>query len=130
MKTFNKYEASRIDDLINYYRLSYHLVYSKIHTYTDHLKEFFKSFKCPASSDIHTISKRLDLLLNTNCYGLSPPFIDFRNVKFSQKLLYLCRYPPTPIDPYVCDLLGSSILLINDSINLIILIGLLFPLTI
>ena len=41
IKTFNIVEAPRIDDLIIHSMWSYHLVYNKIHTYLDHLKEFF-----------------------------------------------------------------------------------------
>ena len=41
IKTFNKVEAPRIDYLIVHSRWSYHLLQNKIHTYMDHLKEFF-----------------------------------------------------------------------------------------
>ena len=46
-------------------------------------------------------------------------FLDFRFVKILQKPLNLCLYPPTPNDP-----LDLYILLVNDSIDPIILIGL------
>ena len=59
-----------------------------------------------------------------------PQFIDFGNVKFSPKSLYLCLYPFAPIDLYVCDPLGPYIFIINDSIDPIALTDLPYQLTI
>ena len=51
-------------------------------------------------------------------------FIDFRNVKFSQKPLLFCLYKPTSIDLMCVTPLGSYFSPVNDSIDPIILIGL------
>ena len=83
----------------------------------DHLKEISKPFKCPTSSGIHMIVGRSDFLLNTRhherkrreenlhyaCMGTSimdilALFVDFGNIKFSQKPLLLCLYLPMSID--------------------------------
>ena len=53
-----------------------------------------------------------------------PLFIDFGNVKFSQKPLYLCLYPPMPIELMCMTPLGPYIWVVYDSINPITLIGL------
>ena len=67
--------------------------------------------------------------MGTSIMVVLPLFIDFGNVKFSQKPLLLYLYPSTSID-LVCDPLGSYISPVNDSINPIKLIGPPYQLTI
>ena len=117
IKTFNIVEAPRMDDLIIHSRWSYHLVWNKIHTYLDYLKEFFnRSSVRPLAVSTQSPDDRISswTLVTTRgreeggeiplglhghlYYGRSPLFIDFGNVKFSQKPLLLCLYPPTSID--------------------------------
>ena len=58
-----------------------------------------------------------------------PLFMDLRNVNFSQKPLYLCIPLAMPIGR-ICMTLGLYISPVNDSIDLIMLIGFLYQVTI
>ena len=107
------------------------------HTYRVSLKEFFKIFKCLASSDIHTISEWLDLLFKALhqerkrrmeriptrlAWGPSvvvvlPLFIDICNEVFFIKTLIIMSISTNIYRPYVCDPLGPYISLVKNSID-------------
>ena len=119
IKAFNKVEAPRIDDLIIHSKWSYHLVYKKIHSYKDHLKDFFnRSSVQPLAVSTQSSDNRIsswtliitrereekgEFLIGLHghlYYDHSPPIYRIWESKiFHEKPLYLCPYLPTPIDP-------------------------------
>ena len=64
------------------------------------------------------------------CYGCSLPSDGLWECEIVTKTLLLISISTNTHCPYVCDVLGSYISLVNDFIDLIILIDLLYQLTI
>ena len=118
-------------------RWSYHLVWMRKHTYKVSLKEFLKLFKCLASSHIHMVSGWLDLLskalhqerkkrMERICTRLARApwvvviltlFIEILYEVFFIKTLIIMSTSTNINKPYVCDLLGPYIVLVNSSID-------------
>ena len=107
------------------------------HTYRVSFKEFLKLFKCLASRGIHTVSGWLDLLFKAlhkerkrrmeriptrlswapSVVVILPLFIDIWNEIFFIKTLIIMSISTNIHKPYVCDPLGPSISLVNNSID-------------
>ena len=121
----------------------YHLVCVRKHTYSVPLKEFLKLFRCLASSGIHAVFVRLDLLFKALhqerkrrkeriptslvwTFGIPQSssiaiilhlFIDIWYEVFFIKTLIIISISTNIHRPYVCDRLGLYISLVNNSID-------------
>ena len=111
------------------------------HNYRVSLTEFLKLFNCLASNGIHAIFGWLDLLFkdlhqerkrrkdriptrHAWAHSIVVVLLLFINIWYTVffiKALIIIFIPTNIHSPYVCDLLGSYILLINNSINQITL---------
>ena len=107
------------------------------HTYRISLKDFTKLFKYLASSGIHTVSGRLDLLFKTlhqerkrrkeriptklswapSVVVVLPLFIDISYEFFFIKTLIVMSISTNIHKPYLCDPLGPYISLVNNSMD-------------